>query len=149
LNENVNDSIDNTEELNKNDNNDKSDANFLLKSVKDKAFLLIVDFKSKNQLSNSMLHYVLAQFNDYFNGIITIIINQAVSILSVDNNKESLETFCKNSKNLKNTFDSLDTNYKQEKEIVKTGMFVKPQSIYLKESTPNLETMKIFKLLRK
>lgn len=106
----------------------EDDTKNIFNQVKIKAFDLINLFRSKNQLSASLLNEIIELFGDFFYDLVEIISSKVFEFLSSENTKTILSKFFKK---MSRPFDHVSTSYKQQKCLEQTGFYIAPKSIDL------------------
>jgi hypothetical protein len=122
----------------------------LTAKLKKKAFLMTMGFKSRSRISETVLNEFLCEFDDFIKEILHIVVETAVKTFKEDRNSENNIKFSSQIKSFNQPFAFINSKFKQEKELKKTGtelnlvfrssnyfdlfykgMFISPQTIYL------------------
>jgi hypothetical protein len=109
------------------------------KEIENKAFKLVNHFRSKNQLSYTLLNEIIKLFGDFINDLISIIKTQTFNLFDInEKNKNKYEDFYSE---IMNPFDFISSSYKQQNLLESTELYVAPKSINMgkREDTCTIE----------
>ena len=117
--------------------------------IRKKAFMIMMGFKSRSRISESVLNEFLTTFNQLIEEIVEKIEKIANETFKKDKESEEAKEFSAKINNFRNPFDFIKSKYRQQKELNKTGMMVHPQSIYLDKRLDtvlkNNESIQVYK----
>ena len=93
----------------------------LTAKFKKKAFLMTMGFKARSRISETVLNEFLCEFDDFVKEILHIVVEMAVNTFKEDRNSENNIKFSSQIKSFNHPFEFINTKFKQEKELKKTG----------------------------
>ena len=115
--------------------NDVFDFSSELKNLESEIFSLMLDFKSKSQLSEILLNEIINSFSKLFNKLIESVIklffNSFKKLEKNDEEDSRINSLLLNIRKFKNVFNFINSSYKQTKLIENKEEYIKPEEILL------------------